>query len=130
MAYIVRLLSVVTLLCVGMIAFSACSVHHTPKGSYVEYTVSGRSLSVVSAATPYDANQKVRNSFLHWFQQGFETALSGQAPLMIEWQQTPEGEAGQKGYDRGLDEGEGYMKDPKSSDQSQQTIRTSLKNLL
>ena len=96
----------------------------------MEYTVSGQSLSVVSAATPYDANQKVRDAFLHWFQRGFETALSGQAPLMIEWQHTPEGEAGRKGYDLGLDEGEGYRKHPKSSDQSRQTIRTSLNSLL
>ena len=114
----------VALLLASILSLSANSEADTPGSWYVNYTVSGRALSIVSAVTPYDSDQTVRDSFLHWFQRGFEGVIAGEAPLMIEWQDTPQGDAGQKGYEIGLDEGEAYMKNQKSPNPSPQISRT------
>jgi hypothetical protein len=57
---------------------------------------------------------------MHWFKRGFETVLTGSSPLMVEWADSPEGKAGQGGYDFGMDEAERYLK-KKEPDQSLQT---------
>jgi len=74
----------------------------------LDYQVSGTTFTLLAAVTPYDATPKVRDAFLHWFQRGFETALRGEAPLLVEWQPTPEGEAARYGYDLGLEKGERF----------------------
>ena len=89
--------------------------------SSLTYSVSGRIVTVVSAVTPYDSIPQTREAFLHWFKRGFETIMNGRPPLMIEWANTPEAEAGQKGYDFGMDEAGRYMRKEKESQPSLQT---------
>ena len=84
---------------------------------FVEYSISGQSCEIVSAVTPYDSNDKTRNVFLEWFKKGVETVLSEGPPLDIEWQQSPEGQAGQNGYETGLQEGEKCLKEIKNPGQ-------------
>jgi len=84
------------------------------------YTVSDQGIAVISAVTPYDSQPEVRNAFLKWFKRGFDTVLSGSSPLMIEWDTTAKGRAGQRGYDLGMGEAEKFMQ-KKASSQSLQT---------
>ncbi len=88
---------------------------------FLTYSVSGRIVTVVSAVTPYDSTPQAREGFLHWFKRGFETILAGQSPLLIEWANTPEAEAGRKGYDFGMDEAERYTRKEKGPQPSLQT---------
>ncbi|AMV73287.1 hypothetical protein JCM30471_16890 [Desulfuromonas carbonis] len=74
----------------------------------LDYSVSGNTVTILAAVTPYDPTPKVRDAFLHWFQRGFETALRNEAPLLVEWQNTPQGQAGQDGYELGLEKGERF----------------------
>ena len=84
----------------------------------LDYQVSGTTLTILAAVTPYDARPKVRDAFLHWFQRGFESALKGEAPLLVDWQPTPEGAAGRCGYDLGLEKGERFRA-PRSGEERQ-----------
>ncbi|PKN19338.1 MAG: hypothetical protein CVU71_07460 [Deltaproteobacteria bacterium HGW-Deltaproteobacteria-6] len=89
---------------------------------YIKYSVSDQEATIVSAATPYDSDPKARDAFLHWFKVGFHTVLNGASPLMIEWQNSPEGKAGRRGYDFGMDEAEKYLKEKKEPRQLLQTM--------
>jgi hypothetical protein len=85
---------------------------------YIKYSVSDQLVSIVSATTPYDSNPKARDAFIHWFERGFNTVLTGKTPLMIEWKNSLEGKAGQRGYDFGMNEAERYLKKQKETNQS------------
>ena len=93
---------------------NAQTVEDTRLTPFVKYSVSGQSASIVSANTPFDDNPKAREAFQKWFKRGLETGLAGDPPLMIEWQGTPEGRAGQRGYDLGQEEGRRFREDKKS----------------
>ena len=90
---------------------------------FIEYLISGQSCKIVYAVTPFDSNEKTRKVFLKWFKQGVETVLSARQPLDIEWQQAPEGQAGLKGYETGLQEGEACLKEIKKSGQPMHKTR-------
>jgi ribosome modulation factor len=108
----------------AVFGLSACRSTNAPNpqtGPFVKYSVSGQSVTVISAKTPFDDSPAVRDAFLRWFKRGFETGLAGKQPLMIEWQETPEGRAGQRGYDSGMDEGAKYRETRKASSQSVRT---------
>ena len=94
---------------------SACSASKptAPDGPFILYSVSGGTVSIVVAVTPYDGQPGARDVFLHWFKRGFENALAGRPPLMIEWDTTPEAAAGRRGYDFGSAEAEHYLKNGK-----------------
>ncbi len=85
------------------------------------YTVSDQGIAVISAVTPYDSEQQVRNTFLKWFKRGFDTVLSGTSPLRIEWDTTAKGQAGRHGYDFGMEEAEIFLRE-KASGQAPRTI--------
>lgn len=89
---------------------------------YLKYSVSEKSVTIVSAVTPCDSNTRVREVFLRWFKRGFETVLAGDPPLMIDWQDTPEGRAGRSGYDFGMGEAARYQKTKNGPGPSLHTI--------
>jgi hypothetical protein len=89
-------------------------------GPFVRYSVSGQSMSIISAVTPFDGQPGVRDAFLHWFQRNFETVLAGREPVMIEWANTPEAQAGRRGYDLGIAAAQTYLKNRMRSGQSVQ----------
>lgn len=106
-----------------MILLASCAAPMLPDGPFVEYSLTGQSARIVTAATPFDSNLKAREAFLHWFERGLETVLSGKQPIMVEWQDSPAGRAGQQGYDIGMQEGESFLKDRKGHDQPLQITR-------
>ena len=77
----------------------------TPEGPCICYAITGTTVAIDAAATPFDGRSGEREAFLHWFGKGVETGHAGSEPLMIEWMDTPEGRAGRCGYDAGLEEG-------------------------
>ena len=102
---------------VALLSFLMCTSPppRVTKTPHVTYSVSGLSVTIVSAVTPHDSRGKTRDVFLYWFKRGFETVLTGKPPLMIEWDETTEGIAGQMGYTSGMNEGERFMKKPQYS---------------
>jgi hypothetical protein len=121
MRNMMRTLPVLVILIAVFLSVSYSAANEVTDTHYLEYSVSGQLITVASAVTPYDANPKARDAFLYWFKRGFETALIGISPLMIEWKDSPEGKAGQRGYDFGMDEAERYLKKKKDSNRSLQT---------
>lgn len=112
----------VALIAVAAILPLSCSAADKATDThYIKYSVSNQFVTVVSAATPYDSNSKTRDAFLHWFKRGFDTILTDTSPLMVEWQNSPEGKAGRRGYDFGMDEAAIYLKKKKVPNQSLQT---------
>ena len=80
--------------------------------------MSGESVSIVAAVTPFDSEPGARDVFLAWFKRGFENNLAGRPPLMIEWDTTSEAGAGRNGYDFGMTEAKRYLKNGKAPDGS------------
>ncbi|MFH2012904.1 MAG: hypothetical protein ABIJ37_09440 [Pseudomonadota bacterium] len=93
-------------------SLSSCITLGKAQTPHVKYTVTAQSVTISSAVTHYDFDTKARQAFLSWFKRGFETVLAGKPPMMITWRETTEGEAGRKGYELGMDEGEKYLKNP------------------
>jgi len=91
----------------------ACAAPKADNRDPVRYSVAGTAVTIVSAQTPYDADVRARDAFLHWFKRGFETVLSGKAPMMISWEDSLRGRAGRDGYDLGMEEAEKYLKNRK-----------------
>ena len=120
MKHLTRMLLILAVLIAAVAPLPGVAADDAIETHYVKYSVSEHSVKVVSAVTPYDSNQKVRDAFLHWFKRGFDTVLTGSAPLMVEWADSPEGKASQRGYDFGMDEAERYLK-KKEPNQSLQT---------
>jgi len=106
-----------------VLLLASCSAPMIPDGPFVKYSIAGQSIRIVTAVTPFDSNEKARKAFLHWFERGFETVLLGKQPMHVEWQQSAEGQAGQQGYDIGMQEGETYLKDRKAPDQQLRVTR-------
>ncbi len=111
---------------VAAVWLAACSAPSgkapaTPEGPFVRYSVTGSAVTIATAVTPFDAEPKEREAFLHWFQRGFDTGFAGHAPLMIEWADTPVARAGRQGYEFGLAEGERLRKEGAGPDRSPQT---------
>lgn len=96
-----------------LLLLSGCFYPVIPDGLFVKYSVEGESVRVVSAVTPFDSNGKAREVYLRWFKRGVETVIMGNQPLDVEWQQSPEGQAGQQGYYIGMKEGGAFLKDSK-----------------
>ncbi len=97
----------------GVFFFWACAAPKADRDAPVRYSVAGAAVTVVSAQTAYDADIRAREAFLHWFKRGFETVLSGKAPMMITWEDSLRGRAGREGYDLGMEEAEKYLKNRK-----------------
>ena len=108
---------------VAPLAFLGCATEKVPppQGRHVSYRVKGESVTVVSAVTPFDSNPAAREAFVKWFKKGFEATLKGKEPMRVEWERNQIGQAGSRGYDVGLDEGERFRAEPKQSNQSLQT---------
>lgn len=115
----IHILPVIMVLVLQVPAFGDDTVKPIVASSHIKYQVIQKNLTIFTAVTPYDSDLKVREAFLNWFKRGFETVLKGHSPLMIEWLDSPEGKAGQIGYDLGMDEaGRHLNKEPESSLQS------------
>jgi hypothetical protein len=114
-------LLVLSVFLAAVFSLSSASTADEFRRPSLSYSVSGRIVTVVSAVTPYDSNPPAREGFLHWFKRGFETIVTGKSPLLIEWANTPEAEAGRKGYDFGMDEAERYMRKERGAQPSLQT---------
>lgn len=110
MRILIRTIPVLVGLALLTPAFGSDASKPDGDGHGIKYTVSERTVTIISATTSYDSDQKLKEVFLHWFKRGFETALNGSAPLIIEWQDSAEGRAGQRGYDFGRDEADRYRK--------------------
>lgn len=119
MRTLIRIFPVIIVMALLVPAFGGDTAKPGVDGPHINYQVLQETVAVVSAVTPYDSDRKVREAFLHWFKRGFETVLKGNSPLMIEWLDSPEGKAGQSGYDLGMDEAARYVK--KKPQQSLQT---------
>ena len=117
-----RLFLVAVLVAVTLFPLSVYAALEADPVYYLKYSVSKRDVTIVKAVTPYDADTKVRDAFLLWFQRGFRTVLTGAQPLMIEWRDSPEGRAGQRGYDLGMDEGVRYSKMEKTAGRPPYTV--------
>jgi len=117
-----RTLTVFVFLLVGLATRFAWAAEDVASGCQLKYSVSGQTIRVVAAVTPYDSYPQAKEAFLHWFKRGFESVLAGKPPLMIEWAATPEAIAGRRGYDFGMDEAEKYLKKSKELQQLPQTV--------
>lgn len=121
MIHAFRTLLVPLALAAAALWLSACTAPkpaETPGGPFIRYSVSGGTVSIVAAVTPFDSEPGARDVFLHWFKRGFENGLAGRPPLMIEWDTTSEARAGRKGYDFGMAEAESFLKNGKQSNRS------------
>lgn len=118
-----RTLPVFVTLIAAILPLSCSAADEATDTHYLKYSVSDQLVTVISAVTPYDSNPKARDAFIHWFKRGFETVLTGMSPLMVEWKESLEGKAGQRGYDFGMDEAEIYLKKKREPNQSLRTTR-------
>jgi len=123
MNIILRLKGEVLVTVMIALLLASCNAPKITDGPFVKYSLEGQSIRIVAAVTPFDSNEKARKAFLHWFVRGVETVLQGKQPIHVEWQQSPEGQAGQQGYDIGMQEGETCLKDRKAPDQQLRVTR-------
>ena len=121
MKHLLRSLSVLAVFLAGILPLARAAGDAATGGHYLKYSVSGHTVTVIAAVTPYDSDPPLQEAFLHWFKRGFETTLAGKPPLMIEWDVTPKAKAGQRGLDFGTDEAARYLKRNKAADESVQT---------
>ncbi|MEW6616070.1 MAG: hypothetical protein AB1401_11500 [Thermodesulfobacteriota bacterium] len=121
MTSVVRKACIILSMIAIVLSLSVCVTPKKREAFHVKYTIAAQSVIVSSAVTRYDFDAKARHAFLYWFKRGFETVLAGKPQMMITWEETTEGEAGRKGYDLGMSEGEKYMQSPKATNQPVQT---------
>ena len=121
MKNLLRSLTVLTALLAGILPLCSAAGDAATGGHHLKYSVSGQTVTIVSAVTAYDSDPSLREAFLHWFKRGFEITLNGKPPLMIEWDVTAQAKAGRRGYDFGTDEAARYLKQGKAAGQSVQT---------
>jgi hypothetical protein len=118
MKVMLRSVAVFVLVSIAMAPLYLWAKSEEKAGYFIKYGVSKQKAIIISASTPYDSSIKARDAFLHWFVRGFEAVLTGRAPMVVEWKDSPEGKAGQKGYDFGMDEAERYLKLKEKPDNS------------